>query len=61
MTSRMDDSDSGRVSSHNRMSGIFNSASYDRSLVKYYCLSCGTKHKQTACPKCGSKIKRVGF
>jgi hypothetical protein len=28
--------------------------------VKYYCMSCGTKHKEAACPKCGSKMKRVG-
>jgi hypothetical protein len=34
--------------------------SYDNSL-KYYCMSCGTKHKQAACPKCGSKMKRVGY
>jgi hypothetical protein len=23
-------------------------------------MSCGTQHKQAACPKCGSKMKRVG-
>jgi hypothetical protein len=23
-------------------------------------MSCGTKHRQAACPKCGSKMKRVG-
>jgi Zn finger protein HypA/HybF involved in hydrogenase expression len=23
-------------------------------------MSCGTKHNQAACPKCGSKMKRVG-
>jgi hypothetical protein len=23
-------------------------------------MSCGTKHNQSACPKCGSKMKRVG-
>jgi hypothetical protein len=31
----------------------------DNSL-NYYCMSCGTKHKEAACPKCGSKMKRVG-
>jgi hypothetical protein len=30
------------------------------SSLKYYCISCGTQHKQAACPKCGSKMKRVG-
>jgi hypothetical protein len=23
-------------------------------------MSCGTQHKEAACPKCGSKMKRVG-
>jgi hypothetical protein len=31
----------------------------DNSL-KYYCMSCGAQHKQDACPKCSSKMKRVG-
>ncbi|MGH9923973.1 MAG: hypothetical protein ACRD5B_01215 [Nitrososphaeraceae archaeon] len=30
------------------------------STLSYYCMSCGTKHNQVACPKCGSKMKRVG-
>ena len=28
--------------------------------LNYYCMTCGTKHREAACPKCGSKIKRVG-
>jgi hypothetical protein len=28
--------------------------------LKYYCMSCGTQHTQTSCPKCCSKMKRVG-
>jgi Zn finger protein HypA/HybF involved in hydrogenase expression len=28
--------------------------------LKYYCMSCGQQHSQRACPKCGSKMKRVG-
>jgi prolipoprotein diacylglyceryltransferase len=24
----------------------------------YYCVSCGTKHKDVACPRCGSKFKK---
>jgi rubrerythrin len=28
--------------------------------VRYYCMSCGNEHREIACPKCGSKMKRVG-
>ena len=24
----------------------------------YYCVSCGTKHKEVTCPRCGSKFKK---
>jgi len=34
--------------------------SSQNSLLKYYCMNCGTQHRQIACPKCGSKMKRVG-
>jgi hypothetical protein len=27
--------------------------------LKYYCMSCGTEHKETSCPKCGSKMTKV--
>jgi hypothetical protein len=44
--------------------GMFGSLSsssmFGDSSLKYYCMSCGTQHKQAACPKCGSKMKRVG-
>ena len=30
------------------------------SSLSYYCMSCGTNHNQSACPRCGSKMKRVG-
>ena len=47
-----------------RGGGIFGSVSsssmFGDSSLKYYCMSCGTQHKQVACPKCGSKMKRVG-
>lgn len=39
------------------------SSMYDSSSstpVKYFCMSCGNEHKEIACPKCGSKMKRVG-
>jgi rubrerythrin len=35
-------------------------SSQNSSSLKYYCMNCGTQHKQIACPKCGSKMKRVG-
>jgi fumarate reductase subunit D len=25
----------------------------------YYCVNCGTKHKETACPSCGSNFKKT--
>jgi hypothetical protein len=44
--------------------GMFGSLSsssmFGDSSLKYYCMSCGTSHKDAACPKCGSKMKRVG-
>ena len=35
-------------------------STYGDSAVRYYCMRCGTQHKQVSCPKCGSKMKRVG-
>ena len=29
-------------------------------LLKYYCMSCGKEHRETACPNCGSKMRRAG-
>jgi hypothetical protein len=29
--------------------------------VYYYCINCGTKHNQAACPNCGSKLKKAAF
>jgi hypothetical protein len=44
--------------------GMFGSLSsssmFGDSSLKYYCMSCGTSHKDAACPRCGSKMKRVG-
>ena len=39
--------------------GVFGSGIGSNKL-KYYCMNCGEQHSQTACPKCGSKMKRVG-
>ena len=42
--------------------GMFGSLSspFAGNSVNYYCMSCGTKHREASCPKCGSKMKRVG-
>ncbi len=45
--------------------GMFGSMSSSSSMfrdssLKYYCMSCGTQHKELACPRCGSKMKRAG-
>jgi len=39
--------------------GIFGSG-IGSGKLKYYCMNCGAQHNQVACPKCGSKMKRVG-
>jgi hypothetical protein len=52
MMSRMGGGGAGMFGSMSSMFG-------DNSL-NYYCMSCGTKHRATACPRCGSKMKRVG-
>ncbi len=33
---------------------------FGNSSVNYYCMNCGAKHNQVSCPRCGSKMKRVG-
>ena len=51
------------------MKGLFGSlrssnvspSMYGYNPIKYYCMNCGNEHKEIACPKCGSKIKRVGY
>jgi len=39
---------------------MFRGSTDASSSLKYYCRSCGTQHRQIACPECGSKMKRVG-
>ena len=31
------------------------------SSLHYYCVNCGTKHNNVKCPKCSSKIKKLGY
>jgi hypothetical protein len=44
-----------------RSTGISPSSStFGYNPIRYYCMSCGNEHKEIACPKCGSKMKKVG-
>ena len=40
---------------------IFHSTDSDQNRIKYYCMKCGNEHMEIACPKCGSKMKRIGL
>jgi hypothetical protein len=42
-------------------SNVFHSTDYGQSQVRYYCMKCGNEHREIACPKCGSKMKRIGL
>ena len=49
-----------------RGGGVFSSMSSSTQMsednsLKYYCMSCGTQHKEISCPNCGSKMKKVGY
>ena len=30
-----------------------------RRRLTYYCMTCGTQHRDIVCPRCGSRIKKV--
>jgi 4-hydroxybenzoate polyprenyltransferase len=47
-----------RINKRVRMFG--NCSNNTNQSLNYYCMSCGTKHNEAACPICGSKAKRVG-
>ena len=46
------------------LSSLFSSDDDNRATskgaLKYYCISCGVQHKQVSCPKCDSKLKKIG-
>ncbi|HEX5893003.1 MAG TPA: hypothetical protein VFY41_09090 [Nitrososphaeraceae archaeon] len=44
----------------NRRARMFRSSNDTNQSLNYYCMACGTKHNDVACPKCGSKMKRLG-
>ena len=41
--------------------GMYSPTATDGGSLKYYCMSCGARHKQLACPKCSSKMKKIGL
>jgi hypothetical protein len=41
-------------------SNLSYSTDYSQSQIKYYCMRCGNEHREIACPKCSSKMKRIG-
>ncbi|MFB5599228.1 MAG: hypothetical protein ACE5SW_03245 [Nitrososphaeraceae archaeon] len=43
-----------------RRLGMSGATMFGNNTVNYYCMNCGVKHNQLACPRCGSKMKRVG-
>jgi len=40
--------------------GLSSATMFGNSSVNYYCMNCGAKHNQFSCPRCGSKMKKVG-
>jgi hypothetical protein len=51
--------------STNEIRDLFSSLSSSTSesesnSLKYYCMNCGKEHREIACPKCGSKMKKIG-
>ena len=40
--------------------GVENFSMFNSNKINYYCMVCGTKHDNLMCPKCGSKMKRIG-
>ena len=39
-------------------SRLWNKYTVSQNNYFYYCVSCGTKHKEVICPRCGSKFKK---
>lgn len=49
-----------RIGNASILSGMFSPTLANGGSLKYYCMNCGKQHRQAACPKCGSKMKRIG-
>jgi len=50
----------GSLNGRGILGGMFSPTAAYADLMKYYCMRCGTQHKQVECPKCSSKMKRIG-
>jgi hypothetical protein len=50
----------GSISGTGILGGMFSPTAAYADSMKYYCMRCGTQHKQIECPRCGSKMKRIG-
>jgi rubrerythrin len=48
------------ISNMKQMFNSFSGSALGYQPLKYYCMNCGTEHRETSCPRCGSKITRVG-
>ena len=48
------------ISSMKQMFNSFSGSPMGYQPLKYYCMNCGTEHRETSCPRCGSKMTRVG-
>ena len=38
----------------------YSSSTFGLKPITYYCMNCGAPHDKRECPKCGSKMKRIG-
>jgi hypothetical protein len=47
------------IRSIRQMFDSFSAPQMENRSLKYYCMSCGTEHRESSCPKCGSKMIRV--
>jgi len=43
-----------------QMFGSFSASQTGDEALKYYCMSCETEHRETSCPRFGSKMTNVG-
>lgn len=48
------------ISTMKQMFNSFSGPPMGYQPLKYYCMSCGAEHRETSCPRCGSKMTRVG-
>ena len=52
---------SRRMGTRGGLGGSLFGGGGESRVVEYYCISCGFKHSQSECPRCGSRMKRAGL